>query len=67
MLPFIVFKGEKDGRILKELSKNPHVLNKEVFISLNQNSWTTVEIINTWINKVVIQYKKNFMQIGNFY
>lgn len=46
--------------ILKELSKNPHVLNKDIFIGLNQNSWTTIEIINTWINKVVLPYAKKF-------
>ena len=33
--PFIVFKGEKDGLILKELTNNPHVLNKDIFIGLN--------------------------------
>ena len=33
--PFIVFKGEKDGGLLKELSNNPHVLNKDIFIGLN--------------------------------
>ena len=60
LTPFNIFKGEKDSRILKELSKNPHVLNKDKFIGLNKNSGTTLELINTWINKVVLPYTKKF-------
>ena len=69
MPPFIAFKGEKEkvGCILKKLSNNPHFLKKYIFIGLNQNSWTNIDIINNWINKVVLRYTKNLMEIGNFY
>lgn len=57
--PFVIFKGEKDGRIIKELNKNNHVINKNIFIGMNKNSWTTIEIINDWIKSIIIPYARN--------
>ena len=44
--PYIILKGEKEDRIIKQLSKNNHVINKNIFIGMDKNSCTTIEIIN---------------------
>ena len=59
--PYIIFKGNNSSPILtKELSNLPHIKNKEIFFAFNINAWTTGQIVIDWLNKVWLEYLKNF-------
>lgn len=56
--PYLIFKAGSDGRIGKDLKKDPNVLNKRCIASCNDNSWATDKIINDWFYKVWFPHLK---------
>ena len=50
--PLIVFKGNPEGTIFKNLQKNQLVEKNKLFIASQPNSWVTEEIFYDWPDKI---------------
>ena len=63
----LIFKGEPDGRIAKELEKHPLVESKQVFAYWHIKAWNNADIMKKWVNAVWRRYayfklkKKNML------
>ena len=58
LAPYLIFKAKSGGRIENELQKDEHVLNKQCYISCNENAWATDKILADWFNKIWFPYLK---------
>ena len=44
----------------KEILKITNIKNKEIIFAFNENAWATGEFVIDWLNKVWIEYLKNY-------
>ena len=53
--PYIIFKG-KNSYSLSKLNNNKYIKDHKIFININNNAWSTTDIINDWLDKVYLPY-----------
>ena len=56
LIPFVIFKGAKNGKIYKTLIQNDFVKQNRYIVACNQNAWSTNELIQKWIDMVYIPF-----------
>ena len=67
----LIFKGEPNGRIAKELEKHPLVESKQVFAYWHTKVCNKADIMKKWVNAVLRRYahfklnKKNMVVIDD--
>ena len=65
--PVVVFKGNPNGRVAKELEKHPLVESKQLFAFWQNKAWNNKDVMKKWINVVWRKYahfklkKKNML------
>ena len=65
--PVLVFKGNQNGRVTKELEKYPFVESKQLFAFWQKKAWNNKDVMRKWINVVFRKYvqfklkKKNML------
>ena len=50
--PLMIFKGEPNNKIIKEINNNIYVKTNKIFLKYNSNPWCTKDIILKWYNKI---------------
>ena len=68
MAPLIIFKGQKNKTIEKQLNKLDIVKNKKIFVACQNNAWCDCEIFINWLTNIYEKYvllkaKKNCILI----
>lgn len=56
LMPYAIFKGAANGKIINILNKSKYVTEKRCICQANKNAWSCNSIIIDWINKVYIPY-----------
>ena len=56
LIPYGIFKGAANGKIIKDLNKTKYVTEKRCICQTNKNAWSSISIIIDWINNVYIPY-----------
>ena len=56
LIPFVIYKGAKNGKIYKTLIQNDFVKQNMCIVACNQNAWSTNELIRNWIDMVYIPF-----------
>ena len=54
----LIFKGKKVIIIEKEINGNMHVLRKEIFALVQENSWCDSQIFSFWYKNIFLNYEK---------
>ena len=54
----LIFKGKKGKIIEKEIKGNIHVLRKEIFALVQENSWCYSQIFSFWYENIFLNYEK---------
>lgn len=56
LIPYAIFKGAANGKIINDLNKSKYVTEKRCICQTNKNAWSSNSIIIDWINNVYIPY-----------
>ena len=56
LIPYAIFKGAANGKIINNLNKSKYVIEKRCICQTNKNAWSSNSIIIELINKVYIPY-----------
>ena len=51
--PYIIFKGRQNAIIQKKFEKLDLVVNKKTFIACNLNSWSTIDVMKDYHDKIL--------------
>ena len=56
LAPMLIFKGEPNGRIVKDIEKQLLVESKQVFAYWHKKAWNNADIMKKWVNAVWRRY-----------
>ena len=56
LIPYVIFKGAKEGKIIKSLKSTSYVKENRCICFTNKNAWSTEIIIKDWIKNIYIPY-----------
>lgn len=54
--PFIVFKSNYISTKKNKLNKNIHIVNKDLFVVCQENSWKAKDIFDYWLYNILFPY-----------
>ena len=57
--PFIIFKGEKQNKLYKNIQNYEEIKNKKIIATTQNNAWIDTDTFKEYINKVFVPYNQH--------
>ena len=62
LLPVLIFKAKKDGRLENTLHELELVKQKKIYIYCQENAWSDYYIFKKWIDEIYLDYQDNIIK-----
>ena len=56
--PFIIFKGEKQNKLYKNIQNYEEIKNKKIIATTQNNAWIDTDTFKEYINKILVPYNQ---------